>query len=103
MNLTPHLRGTLYLNNVAGLCARIELTYHSESNRYYTDFHDEYSGKACAPDNARYAATIDMAPYTSDQIASVEVNIETQRSDGSWQDVSGDVDGHAYIDYNPSL
>ena len=58
------------------------------------------SGRACAPDNARYAATIDMAPFTSDQIAAVEVWIQTQRPDGSWQDVSGDLwSGPADIDY----
>jgi hypothetical protein len=91
MDITPHLRGTLFLNNVAGLCARIHIMYGDESNNF---FHDEYSGRACAPDNSLYGATIDMAPFTSDQIAFVDVYLETQSSDGSWHAVNlGDAEG----------
>jgi len=83
MILTPRIRGYLYLNNVAGLCARIDMIYQSHS----ATLDEEHSGRACAPDNSRYAATIDTAPFTSDQIYDVIIKLQTQSSDGSWHDV----------------
>jgi hypothetical protein len=100
MELTPHLYGTLYLNKVAGLCARIDLTYMSESNGYHNAFHDEHSGKFCAPDNSLWGGKIDMAPYTSTQIDSVQVSIQILESDGSWQAIPGVVDDIADIGYS---
>jgi hypothetical protein len=94
MNLTPRIRGTLYLNNVAGLCARIDMVYESTT----AIIGEEHSGRACAPDNSRYAATIDTAPLTSDQIYDVLVKLQTQSADGSWHDVPDYyAKGDAYI------
>jgi hypothetical protein len=83
MNLTPHIHGTLYLNNVAGLCARLDIEYDADG----AVLTHKQSGRACAPDNGRYAATIDTAPYTSDRIVDVLVTLQTQSADGSWHDV----------------
>ncbi len=84
MNLTPHLRGYIWLNNVAGLCARVDLTYFTLSGAVLAEKH---GGSVCAPDNSRYTASVDLAPYTSDQISSVAVNLQTQGSDGSWNGI----------------
>jgi hypothetical protein len=84
MNLTPHLRGYLHLNNVAGLCARVSLRYYDESDGLFAT---RYGGPACAPDNSHAVWYVDLAPYTSDRIDSVTVALQTERSDGTWQDI----------------
>ena len=59
---------------------------------------EEHSGRACAPDNSRYAATIDTAPFTSDQIYMVLMKLQTPSADGSWHDVPDYyAKGDAYI------
>jgi hypothetical protein len=85
MNLTPHLTGTLYLNNVAGLCARVALIYLDELGAVRGE---EYSGRACAPGTKRYSAAIDLAPFTSSKIERVTVKMQTQTTDGSWHDLT---------------
>jgi hypothetical protein len=84
MNLTPHLRGYLHLNNVAGLCARVSLRYYDEAGALLSTQH---GGPACAPDNSHNVWYVDLAPYTSDRIDNVTVALQTQHTDGSWQDI----------------
>jgi hypothetical protein len=88
MNLTPHLQGTLWLNNVAGACARVDMRSYNYGGQL---LHEEASGRVCPSDNGFYDATIDIGgKWTSDQISAVTVHMQTQRPDGSWQDGTDD-------------
>jgi len=78
---TPRLMGTLWLDDVAGVCARIHLTYYDSLGR---DLADKYGGPACAGGNNLQAWTIDLSPYTGTGIRMVTVNMQTQASNGSW-------------------
>ncbi|HEY1370523.1 MAG TPA: hypothetical protein VGF23_25560 [Gaiellaceae bacterium] len=78
---TPRLMGYMWLNNVAGLCARMNLRYYTESGSLLTS---KAGGSYCAPDNKLHAASVDLDPYTSSQIGKVEVQLQTQGTNGSW-------------------
>ena len=81
----PRLRGYLHLNNMAGVCARIKLTYRDDTN---TVLDTEYGGAVCAPDNHHYYWSVDLAPYHSSYIAEVDVAMQTQDTSGSWNTIS---------------
>jgi hypothetical protein len=103
MDTTPRLRGYLHLDGVAGLCARVKMVYESQEDRTgnhgtFTYLATRYSGRACAPDKKHYSAHIDIAPFTSNQIYSVEVALQSQGTDGTWRDIPSKYWGAAYID-----
>ena len=83
---TPRLIGTLWLNNVAGVCARMHLIYNDDLDQKLTD---KYGGPACAAGNDLQSWNIDLSPYTSSAIRGVTVRMQTQASNGSWNDIAG--------------
>jgi len=94
---TPRLMGYIWLNNVAGLCARMNLRYYTESGSFLAEKH---GGSGCAADNNLHAISVDLQPYTTSQLGKVVVQLQTQGSNGSWNLVGSDT---ATIDqFNPS-
>jgi hypothetical protein len=91
--LTPHLTGTLHLDGKKGRCARMNLRYYAENGDFLTE---KPGGTVCAPDSGHHAWSVDLAPYTSNKIAMVTVEVQSQRGDGSWDFVGSD---KVYIDY----
>ena len=81
----PRLRGYLHLNNMAGVCARMKLTYRDETQKVIDT---ETGGVVCAPDNHHYSWSVDLAPYHSSLIAEVDVAMQTQGTNGSWNTIS---------------
>jgi hypothetical protein len=79
--ITPRLIGDLWLNNVAGLCARMNLRYYTESGMYLTE---RATSSNCAPDNGAHGMYFDVSPYTSTQVEKVAVQLQSQGSNGSW-------------------
>ena len=79
--ITRRLIGTYWLNNVAGLCARVDLTYETESGSFLAEKAD---GPFCAADNGVDHVGIDFQPYTSTQVAKVVVKLQSQSTNGSW-------------------
>jgi hypothetical protein len=78
--IRPHLTGTLHLNNVAGICARMRLEYYSDEGYLTTD----YGGTVCADDNSHHSWTVDQDDYEATNIRSVEVAIQSEE-DGFWR------------------
>jgi hypothetical protein len=93
MDITPHLRGYIHLNNMAGVCARVDLVYWSD---WRGALDEEHGGSVCAPDNSHSYWSVDMKPYTSSLITHVTVKLQTLARNGSWQTV--DAEDDAYID-----
>jgi hypothetical protein len=58
--LTPHLTGTLHLDNSAGSCARMSLRYLTEFGALITT---RNGGTVCAPDNMHHAWNVNLAPF----------------------------------------
>jgi hypothetical protein len=79
--ITPRLIGTYWLNKVAGLCARVDLTYKTESGSFLAEKTDS---PFCAADNGLDHVGIDFQPYTSTQVTKVVVKLQSQATDGSW-------------------
>jgi len=91
---SPRVMGTLFLNGVAGVCARMHLIYNDDLGHKIID---KYGGPACAAGNNLQAWTIDLSPYTATGIRSVTVKMQTQATNGSWNDITGSSDT-VYID-----
>lgn len=79
--VTPELSGNLYLKNVSGQCAKIQVVYYDGH-----DFVDlEESAVHCAPDNGRHTYAIDIEPVGDGAIDHVHVKINTLGNNGVWQ------------------
>jgi hypothetical protein len=87
-DITPRLIATYWLNNVAGLCARIDLRYETESGSYLAEKHDT---PFCAADNDLHHVQVDFQRYTSNEVGRVLVQLQTQASNGSWNLVGSQV------------
>jgi hypothetical protein len=92
---TPRLIGTLWLKGVAGVCARMHLTYNDDLGHRIVD---KYGGPACAAGNNLQAFNVDLSPYTATNIRSVTVRMQTHASNDSWNDIT-DASDTVYIDY----
>jgi hypothetical protein len=79
--VAPRLTGFLHLNNSAGLCARVNLRFYSESGIFLTKGRGEAE---CAEDNGHQRFSIDLSPYDSNKIGEVKVQLQTQGTNGSW-------------------
>ena len=82
--ITPRVNGSLYLNNMAGVCARMKIYYWSADEDLFAT---KYGGQVCSPDNGLHSWTVDLAPFTSTQIDDVYVAMETEGTNGSWNQV----------------
>jgi hypothetical protein len=91
---SPRLIGTLWLNKVAGVCARMHLIYNDDVGHKIID---KYGGPACAAGNDLQAFNVDLSPYTATGIRSVTVRMQTQATNGSWNDITGS-SNTVYID-----
>ena len=98
--ITPRVNGSLYLNNMAGVCARMKIYYWSADEDLFAT---KYGGQVCSPDNGLHSWTVDLAPFTSTQIDDVYVAMETEGTNGSWNQVDNSAhtasDG-AFLDAN---
>jgi hypothetical protein len=92
--ITPHLTGTLHLNNVAGACARMRIDYYADDGAdsdILSDFLTTvYGGVVCAEDNSHYRWSVDRKDYTGDDIRHVKVSIESLQDDGSWENAGSE-------------
>jgi hypothetical protein len=79
----PHLLGYLHINNASGACARMHLDYYSETGEHLVTKH---GGEVCSPDNSHNHWRVDLQPYKSAEIYSVEIAIDA-RSGNSWRRV----------------
>jgi hypothetical protein len=63
--------------------------------RYYTDsgalLAERHGGPGCAADDSLYAVSVDLQPYTSTQVYKVEVQLQTQKNNGSWDVIGSDI------------
>jgi len=80
-DVKPRLLGGLHLNNSSGACARVNLHYLTVAGTFLASRADE---ELCAPDNGHHLRHIDFSPHRSNKIAKVQVRLETQGSNGSW-------------------
>jgi hypothetical protein len=78
---TARLMGYIWLNNMGGVCARMNLRYYDESGALLTEKH---GGSVCASDNSIHAYSVDLQPYTSSEVVDVEAQLQTQGTNGSW-------------------
>jgi hypothetical protein len=53
----------------------------------------------CAPDNHHYSWSVDLAPYHSSLIAEVDVAMQTQGTNGSWNTISTDGSSIGYTPF----
>lgn len=83
----PQLTGTLHINNSAGVCARMNLRYLTESGAFLTS---RSGGEVCADDNGHHRWSVDLSPYASSKIGKVKVQLQTQGSNGSWNVAGSD-------------
>jgi hypothetical protein len=86
--ITPRLMGYIWLNNAAGTCARMNLRYYTDSGALLAERH---GGSGCAADDSLYAVSVDLQPYTSTQVYKVEVQLQTQKNNGSWDVIGSDI------------
>jgi hypothetical protein len=89
--ITPHLRGVLHLNNVAGDCARMKIQYYADDDTDSDVFPEllttVHGGTVCAPDNGHYRWSVDRRDYSSPNIQHVRVSMESFQSNGTWMEV----------------
>ena len=79
--VTARLTGSLYINNSSGVCSRMNLRYLTSGGTFLTS---RSGGEVCADDNGLHQFTVDLDPYTSNKVGKVDVQLQTQGSNGSW-------------------
>lgn len=79
--VTPRLTGSIYINNSSGVCSRMNLRYLTSSGAFVDS---RSGGEVCADDNGLHQFTVDLDPYTSNKIGKVQVQLQSQGSNGSW-------------------
>jgi hypothetical protein len=76
----PNLVGRLFINNSAGMCARMQLVYHDRNNDHLAT---RNGGTVCSPDNRANSWTVNLMPYGNDDIDHVHVNLQTVGVNGA--------------------
>ena len=84
--ITPHVSGYIHINNAASACARLQIKYFSIDGDL---LETKYGGKVCASDNAHWYRHIDLSKYSDWKIASIKINLQSLRADGTWRTVGG--------------
>lgn len=84
---TPHLVATLWLQNAAGDCARVNLRYLTDSG---TELNEEAGGTVCAGDNSLQDFGVNLGPYSSNQLGKVQVQLQTEGTNGKYTTVGSD-------------
>jgi hypothetical protein len=79
--VTPHLTGTLHLNNSSGVCARMNIHYLAETGAFITE---KPGGTVCGSDNGHHAFSVDLDPFESNKVGKVTIQLQTQGTNGSF-------------------
>jgi hypothetical protein len=85
--ISPHLLGYLHINNASGACARMHLDYYTEAGDHIVT---EHGGEVCAGDNSHHHWRVDLQPFESADIYSVEIAIDARAGSG-WRRVGSPV------------
>ncbi len=78
--VTPRLTGTLHINNAAGACGRLRLTYMTTGG---TTLARKYSATRCASDNRHHEFAVDFGPYGGGTVGKVKVTLQSVTTNGS--------------------
>jgi hypothetical protein len=81
---TPHLVATIWLNNSGGECARVNLRYLTDGGSELTQKH---GGTICAAGNSLQGFGVDLDPYSSNKIGKVDVQLQTEGTNGNYTTV----------------
>lgn len=76
----PWLSGSLFINNAAGLCARVGIEYRANGG---VTLATRYGGTVCATSNQKHVWSVDLMPYGSADIDYVHVLLQTVAANGS--------------------
>ncbi len=79
--VTPHLTGTLWINNSSGVCSRMNIRYLTEGGTFVTE---RSGGTVCASDNGLHSFSVDLDPFDSNKVGKVKVQLQTQGTNGSY-------------------
>lgn len=82
--VTPHLTGTLHINDAASACARMRIEYYDRTD---TRLADHPGGKVCAPDNAHHEWNVDLKPFSDAALSWVRISIQSLGTDQRWRTV----------------
>ncbi|MEM9711116.1 MAG: hypothetical protein AAGA17_02755 [Actinomycetota bacterium] len=70
----PVLDGKLFINNAAGLCARMQIAYYSSSGSWLAT---RSGGTVCAPNNRVNTWSVSLMPYGSSSVYRAEIRLQT--------------------------
>jgi hypothetical protein len=74
----PVLDGRIFINNAAGLCARMQIAYYDSGSLLAT----RSGGTVCSPDNRLNAWNVSLMPYGSDDIDYIYIRLQTVGANG---------------------
>lgn len=75
----PLLDGKIFINNAAGLCARMQIAYYTASYRLITT---RNGGTVCSPNNRLNAWNVSLMPYGSASVNQIEIRLQTVGANG---------------------
>jgi hypothetical protein len=70
----PVLDGRLFINNAAGLCARMQIAYYASGGILLTT---RNGGTVCSPDNRLNYWNVSLMPYGSNSLAYIQIRLQT--------------------------
>lgn len=70
----PLLDGKLFINNAAGLCARMQIAYYSSSGSWLAT---RSGGTVCAPNNRVNTWSVSLMPYGSPSVHRAQIRLQT--------------------------
>jgi hypothetical protein len=77
----PLVLGQLTLKGTTGACGRVNLRYLDATG---VEIDEKPGGTVCAPDKAAKSWSVNLDPFESDEIESVEVQVQTLALNGTW-------------------
>ncbi len=78
--VTPQLTGTLHIDNAAGACGRMRLTYMTATG---TTLDRAYSTTRCATDNRHHEWAVALGPFGDRTVGKVKVTLQSIATNGS--------------------
>lgn len=76
----PVLDGRLFINNAAGLCARMQIAYYSSSGSWLAT---RSGGTVCASSNNLNTWSVSLMPYGSPSVHHAQIRLQTVGTNGS--------------------
>jgi hypothetical protein len=76
------LTGSIHLNKLAGVCARIKIDYRDGGGDLLGS---DVGGSMCAPDNDHHEWTVDLGTFADADVVQANVRLQTLGSDGTWR------------------